>query len=86
MHGRGRASGEPREIAARLGVARARQHAAGCATAGKTWPGLHDIVGRASRRDGDAHRVRAIGGRDAVVTPLAGLDRHGDIRAVRRAI
>ena len=63
---RGREPGEAREIDRALGLPGAHEHAAAArARAGRRGPGVTRSSGCASGRDGDADRVRAIGGADA---------------------
>ena len=76
-----------REVAAGLGVAGAHQHAAGLRDQREDVAGLHDVA-RPSRRAATATRtVRARSAAEMpVVTPCRGLDRHGEVGAVHRAV
>ena len=81
-----REAGEPREVAAGLGVAGAHQHAAGLRDQRKHVARLHDVLGRALRRGGDLDGQRAVVRRDAGGDALGGLDRDGEVGAVARAV
>ncbi len=73
--------GERREIAARLGVAGAHQHAARLRHQRKDVAGLDDVVGLRVRRDGRLHGARAILRRDAGGDAGGRLDGNGERRA-----
>ncbi len=81
-HRRRLEAGEPREVAAGLGVARARQHAARPRHQRKHVAGLAQVLGPRVGRDRGAHRARAVLRRDAGGDALRGLDAHGEVRAV----
>ncbi len=82
----GRQAGQRRQVAAGLGVAGAHQHAAVRRLQRKDMAGL-DQVGRLGvARDRGLHGARAVGGRNAGVTPFGGFDGHGEIGAVRGAV
>ena len=75
-------AGEPRKVAARLGVARPRQHAARPRHQRKHVAGLAQVLGPGVGGDRRAHRARAVLRRDAGGDALRSLDAHGEIRAL----
>ena len=77
---------EPHQVAARLGVTRAHEHAAVLGDQRKDVAGLHDVVGRCVGPRGDLHGARAVGRGDAGGDALGGLDRDREIGAVDRAV
>jgi hypothetical protein len=84
-----RGGSEPRkrrQIAAGLGVPRARKHAARLRDEREHVPGLHDVRTLGVGRRRHANRVRAILGGDPRRDPLRRLDRHGEVRAMDRAV
>ena len=85
-HRRRREAGEPRQVAARLGVSGAHQHAAGLRDEREDVARLHDVV-RAARRARPRPAPCARGRRgDAGGDAFGGLDRDGEVGAVRRAV
>ena len=72
-----------RKIAARLGVAGARQHAAGLRHQRKDVARLDQVGRERVGTHGGLHGARAIGSRDARRDPFRGLDGDGEIGAVR---
>ena len=85
-HGGGRQAGHGGQVAAGLGVAGAHQHAAGHRAHREDVAGLHQVgrLGVARHRNLDG--AGAVGGRDAGLDALGGLDRLGEIGAVSRAV
>ena len=83
-HRRRRTARHAREVAARLGMACAHEHAAFYRLNRKDVPGLHDVLRRAL--DGHFDGARAVGGRDARGNPLRGFDRRGKRCAVACAV
>ena len=73
---------ESREIAAGLGMSRARQHAAGLRHQRKDVPGLTQIFGPRVAAHGGANRVRAVVRRDAGRHALGGFDRQREVGAM----
>jgi hypothetical protein len=86
QHRRCREAGKAHEIAACLGVAGARQHAARLRDERKDMPRLHDVLGQRMRRRGHADRMRTICRRDAGAHAVRRLDRHREIGAVNGAV
>ena len=80
--GRGVEPGEPREIAARLGVAGARQHATGLRHHREDVPRLTQIFRARIRLHRREHRVRAIVRRDAGGHTFGRLDRQREVGAM----
>ena len=72
-HGRRREPRERGQVAARLGVTGAGEHAARLRDQRKHVPGLHDVGRLGVGRGGHADRVRAVLRRDAGRSPLARL-------------
>ena len=85
-HGGRLEAGEPREIATRLGVTGARQHAAGLRHQRKDVAGLAQVFGARVGRDRRADRVRAIVRRDAGGDAFGGLDRHVKLVRCSRSV
>jgi hypothetical protein len=73
---------EPREVTARLGVPRARQHAARASHQRKHVAGLAQVFRPGVVRDRSANRARAVLRRYPGGDALGGLDAHGEVRAV----
>ena len=83
---RGREPGEPREIAAGLGVAGAHEHAALLRHQRKDVSGLHEVLRARVGADRRLHRARAVRGRDACRDAFGRFDRDREIGAERRAV
>ncbi len=79
-HGRGLETREPREIAAGLRMAGAREHAAGLRHQREDVAGLTQVVGSRLGRDRGEDRARAIVRRDAGRHAFGGLDRDREVR------
>ena len=74
------------EVAARLGMPCAHQHAAGLGGDREDMAGLDDVGGLRVFCDRDLHRARAVVRRDAGSHALGGLDRRGEVGAHRGAV
>ena len=85
-HAAGVATGHAGQVATRLGVARAHQHAALNRLQGKHMAGLYQILGPAARRDSHLNRARPIGRRNAGGDAFGRFDRHRECGAVGGAI
>ena len=81
-----REPGKAREIAPRFSVSGANEHPALLRHQREDVAGLHDILRARVRADRGAYRARAVGSGDAGGHALRGLDRHGEVRAERRAV
>ena len=82
-HGGGGKSGQARQIAARFRVAGARQHTAGLRHQRKNMSGLAQIFRTGIRRHRGFDRVRAIVRGDSRGHAFRGLDRQGEVGAMR---
>ena len=67
-------------------MASSRQHAAGLRDQRENVTRLDDVVGPCAGGGGDPNRMGAICRRDARRHAVRGLDRHREIRAMRRAV
>jgi hypothetical protein len=83
---RGREPGELGEVAARLRVPRAHEHAAVLRHHRKDVPRLHDVLGLRVACRRRTHRTRPVGGRNARGDARGGFDRDGECRAQGRAV
>ena len=85
-HGRRRQACHGRHVATGLSVAGAHQHAAVLGLQREDVAGLHQVFGLGVTGHGGLHGARTVGGRDAGGDTVAGLDGHGEGRAMGRAV
>ena len=86
QHADRRQAGEPAEIDAGFGVARAHEHAAFLGDQREHVAGPHEIGGAAVAVGERAHGVGAFLGGNSGGEPVAHVDRHGERRAQRRIV
>ena len=79
-------SRDPRDVDRRLGLPRARQHAAGPRAQRKHVPGSEQIGGPRRRIDGGEHGGRAVRGGNAGARPILRFNRNAERRIEPRAV